>query len=288
LFVDKRFFFIFNRERPIKILTLKTLNNYMNKQRRHHLYQKSAIIIFTVFSFSGCVQPPETPKLGTGTKVSVPVPQHFAGVSVENRPIMYNVLGNGSDVTFIIATIHGDEPAGTPLVNYLADYLNSNPELLTGRKVVILPIANPDGLAAETRFNVNKVDLNRNFHADNRINDPNFGLSALSEPEAHIIYTLIHKYKPARIVSIHQPYALIDYDGPAEALAKQMALYCDLPVEKLGARPGSLGAYAGEELGIPIITFEMRENDSNLTTELLWQKYGKSLLAAITFPDSPL
>ena len=250
-----------------------------------YLYIKSAIIIFAVFSISGCVQSPEAPKLGTSEKIAVPIPEHFAGVSVENRPIMYSVFGNGSDVIFFIAGIHGDEPAGTPLVNYLAEYLNEKPDMLTGRQVVILPAANPDGLEYETRFNVNKVDINRNFHAENRINDPNHGPSALSEPESHIIYTLIHQYKPARIVSIHQPYACIDYDGPGQELAEHMALYCDLPVTKLGARPGSLGAYAGEELGIPIITFEMFENDSNLNPQLLWQKYGQTLLAAIIYPN---
>ncbi len=258
----------------------------MNKLKRHDLYAKAAIITFIAVLFiSGCVQSPESPKLGTTTKLSVPFPQHFAGVSVENRPIMYSVLGNGEDVTFIIAGIHGDEPAGPELANHLADYLNQNQNILIGRKVVILPAANPDGLAYQTRANVNKVDINRNFPAENRINDPNYGPSGLSEPESHIIYTLIQQYKPARIVSIHQPYGCIDYDGPAEELAQKMDLYCDLPVEKVGAQPGSLGSYAGVELGIPIITFEMFENDSILNTQLLWQKYGKALLAAVTFPN---
>lgn len=263
------------------------LNRTMNRQKIQLLHIKTAIIIiFAVFSISGCVQSPKAPTLGVpSTKAHIPAAQHFAGVSVENRPIMYSVLGNGNDITFIIGGIHGDEPASPQLANNLADYLNQNQDILIGRKVIILPIANPDGLAYETRANANKVDINRNFPADNRINDPNYGPSGLSEPESHIIYTLIQQYKPARIVSIHQPYACIDYDGPAEELANQMALYCDLPVEKVGALPGSLGSYAGLTLGIPIITFEMRENDSNLNTQLLWQRYGKALLAAITFPN---
>lgn len=260
----------------------------MEKYIKHQLHKKIAIImtILALSLISGCVQSPETPKLGNAPKeVSIPVPQNFAGVSVENRPIMYSVLGTGEDVTFIIAGIHGDEPAGPVLANHLADYLNQNSDILIGRKVIILPAANPDGLKNETRANANKVDINRNFPAENRINDPNFGNSGLSEPESHIIYTLIQQFKPARIVSIHQPYACIDYDGPAEELAQRMALYCDLPVEKVGALPGSLGSYAGVEMGIPIITFEMRENDSILNTQLLWQRYGKALLVAITFPN---
>ena len=260
----------------------------MNIQRKQQFDMKFAIIItiLALFLISGCVQSPEAPKVGVpSSKVHIPAPQHFAGVSVENRPIMYSVIGNGSDVTFIIGGIHGDEPASPQLTNQLADYLNQNQNILIGRKVVILPVANPDGLAYKTRANANKVDINRNFPADNRINDPNYGSSGLSEPESHIIYTLIQQYKPARIVSIHQPYACIDYDGQAEELAQQMALHCDLPVEKVGALPGSLGSYAGLTLGIPIITFEMREHDSILNTQLLWQRYGKALLAATTFPN---
>ncbi len=233
---------------------------------------------------------------------------------------MYYVLGKGDNVTLIMSTIHGDEPAGTPLTNRLADYLNQHSDMLKERKVVIIPLANPDGLAAKKRLNANNIDLNRNFPADNRPNNltesndsslepilrninvkdvngtsqskkdvatlkKEMGPRALSEPESHIINELIKQYKPSRIVSIHQPYGCIDYDGPAEAIAKLIAQYCDLPVQKVGAQPGSLGSYAGETLGIPIITFEMLENDSNLNPELLWQKYYKSLLAAIMYPD---
>ena len=76
-------------------------------------------------------------------------------------------------------------------------------------------------------------------------------------------------------------------DGPGQQLANHMAQYCDLPVKKLGAKPGSLGSYAGETLGIPIITVEMLAEDSDLDYESLWRKYGKMLLAAITFPNRP-
>ena len=56
-------------------------------------------------------------------------------------------------------------------------------------------------------------------------------------------------------------------------------------VKKLGARPGSLGSYAGVDLGIPIITFEMLQNDSGLDSDTLWQRYGKALVAAIVYPE---
>jgi protein MpaA len=238
---------------------------------------------FMALVFSGCAEPdfkkselPTTP---------LPVQHRLVGMSVRNRPIMCLVHGFGPDVILIMATIHGNEPAGTPLVRQLNDYLQQHPELLTGRTVVLLPVANPDGLALGKRYNVNNVDLNRNFEAANRQNNNTNGQTAFSEPEARAIKQLILEYMPDRIVSIHQPLTCIDYDGPAQMLAEQMARYCDLPVKKLGARPGSLGSYAGVTLGIPIITFEMKKDDSNLEPEILWQRYGKALLALIIYPN---
>jgi protein MpaA len=249
--------------------------------------QKRAVIsifcaLLASFFFSGCAEP-EIKKSDLSS-----IPQHrLVGLSVRDRPITCLVLGFGPDVILIMATIHGNESAGTPLVQQLNDYLQQHPELLDGKTVVLLPVANPDGYALGKRFNVNNVDLNRNFEAANRQNNKTNGLTALSEPEARAINQLILEFMPDRIVSIHQPLVCIDFDGPGKMLAEQMAQHCDLPVKRLGARPGSLGSYAGVTLGIPIITFEMKKDDSNLEPEVLWQRYGKALLAAIVYPDHP-
>jgi len=198
---------------------------------------------------------------------------------------MCTVLGQGQDVTLILATIHGNEPAGTPLVRRLSEYLQQHPDILQGRKVVLLPVANPDGMAHNTRYNVNGVDLNRNFATANRSNSARHGHTALSEPEARAIASVIRQYSPDRIVSIHQPLACIDYDGPAEALANHLAKHCDLPIKKIGARPGSLGSYAGLTLRVPIVTLELPGNADRLNGNSLWQRYGPALVAAVTYPN---
>ena len=203
------------------------------------------------------------------------------GRSVQGRQMMIEVLGDGTDVTLVMASIHGNEPAGTPLVHALSDYLKANLDFLDGRTVVIMPVANPDGLARGTRYNVHNVDLNRNFTASNRQNNAVNGLAALSEPESRAIHHCIRDYQPDRIISLHQPLACVDYDGPARSMALRMSRLCALPIKKLGARPGSLGSYAGEILDIPIITLEMRRTDSSLSAEQLWQQYGQALLAGI-------
>jgi len=244
-------------------------------------------ILFGVFAFTGCVEPVRYPQIVGEVPSSVfPTQYRIVGKSVQRRPIMCLVLGDGSDVTLIMATIHGNEPAGTPLVRSLSWYLRRNPEMLAGRKVVLMAVANPDGMVHSSRYNAKGVDLNRNFEAANRINTKETGLLPLSEPEARTIKQVIQQYQPDRIVSIHQPLNCIDYDGPAQMLAERMGQYCALPVKKLGARPGSLGSYAGVTLGIPIVTFEMLPADSQLNPQALWSKYGRALLAAILYPES--
>jgi len=240
---------------------------------------------------AGCQQPQaEIEPIGSEETLTkrpieelLPVYQyHIGGRSVLKRPIVYQTLGSGPDVVLIMATIHGNEPAGTPLVHQLASYLKQNTHLLEGRTVVLVPVVNPDGLANRTRNNARGIDLNRNFAAMNRVNSARYGAAGQSEPESAFVDRLIKKYRPDRIVSIHQPLDCVDYDGPAHALAEMMARHCHLPLKKLGSRPGSLGAYAGETLGIPIVTFEMRRNDTGLTETQLWKLYGNAMLAAVT------
>ncbi len=236
---------------------------------------------------AGCQAPVEPRITGTeGGLITPAILRTVVGVSVENRLIETVVLGHGPDTIFIMATIHGNEPAGTALVGRLVDHLDKQRFLLEGRRIVIVPVANPDGMAQSTRYNARGVDLNRNFAADNRVDSERNGLTALSEPEARTIAQLLNRYRPNRIVALHQPLSCVDYDGPAKTLAERMADHCDLPVRKVGALPGSLGSFAGETLNIPIITMELRKNDSELSAQQLWDSYGRALLAAVAFPEN--
>ena len=69
-----------------------------------------------------------------------------------------------------ISTIHGDEPIGTELCLLFAEYLLQNYSTDTRIKNVvdevsiwIVPLINPDGREAVSRYNANGVDLNRSF-----------------------------------------------------------------------------------------------------------------------------
>ncbi len=217
---------------------------------------------------------------------SVSSVETVVGHSVEERPIVCRRIGDGEYVVLMMASIHGNEAAGTPLLNDLAEHVVANPELLDGVTLVLMPVVNPDGVESGKRYNARGVDLNRNFPAENRQNSSRYGLNALSEPEALAIYQVINDTLPNHIVTLHEPLQCVDYDGPAKELAKVMSDHCPLPVKKLGSRPGSLGSYAGVTLGIPTITFELPRNAAGQSPKFLWRFYGEALIKAILYRRS--
>lgn len=158
----------------------------------------------------------------------------------------------------VIGVVHGDEPQGEYLINrYLSEVEKSG--------ILFIPCLNPDGMALGTRTNSNGVDLNRNFPTENwelTETDKFFGgeLPA-SEPETRFLVDVIEKYKPGAIITLHTPYKIVNYDGPAQELAQMISDIIDYPVEaSIGyPTPGSFGTYAGVERQIPTITLEMDE-----------------------------
>jgi protein MpaA len=259
--------------------------------RERSVVARIGLLATLLLGLAGCYEAEPKPRI-TGEQQRAVLPparmipkQVTIGRTVKDRPILIQVVGQGADTALIMGAIHGDEPIGTTLVEQLGKHLRDNPQLIEGRRVVLLPTTNPDGVAAHTRVNAHGVDLNRNFDTSNRVDSGTNGLKALTEPEAQALQSLIKDFAPSRIVSIHSPLNCIDYDGPGQALAARMAQDCDLEVKKLGARPGSLGSYTGETLGIPTVTLELPPEATRLSDYDLWQKYGKALVAAVMYPD---
>jgi len=248
------------------------------------------VLAIVLIAVAGCGRSYQPPSIVSGprkvwARPATTTHTSVVGHSVEGRDIACGVYGDGHDVVLVIATIHGNENAGTPIVGRLKRELEQRRRLLLGRKVVLVEMLNPDGFMRKQRANANGVDLNRNFAAGNRVNNRVNGRSAFSEPESRVIDNLIKRHRPDRIIVFHEPLDCIDYDGPGRSLANHMAGFCDLPVRKLGARAGSLGAYAGETLGIPIITVELKPDDAAQSPQTLWQRYGTMLVAGITYSN---
>lgn len=218
---------------------------------------------------------------------SVPVTSRVIGYSVKGQPILAHRLGDAGPVTMVLAGVHGSEPAGVPLSRRLMLELMAKPQWMHGRSVVFVHEANPDGLRDGKRGNSRGVDLNRNFPSANFKDRKRYGNSPLSQPEAQAMHDVILATDPDRILTLHQPLDCLDYDGPAESLARFMAEYTDLPVKKLGSRPGSLGSWAGVEAGRAVVTVEFRKGEEKMSDEALWDRYGTMMLAGITYPHPP-
>lgn len=181
------------------------------------------------------------------------------GRSVRGQAIQAHVFDGTAGCVLILGAIHGDEPASADLVDHLIRRLEREPEALAGRRVVLIPRANPDGLKANTRTNARGVDINRNFPAGNFRHARRHGAHPLSEPESRALYYAIARYRPSCIVSVHGALNGVDPDGGAAstALARDMANAGPLPFKDIQAHPGSLGSYGGHTLRLKMITYEL-------------------------------
>lgn len=194
------------------------------------------------------------------------------GQSVNGLPILWRDFApttrkNTPRRILLIGGIHGDELSSVSTVFQWMKELEAKQDQPFHWRVA--PCVNPDGMLIRppTRVNARGVDLNRNFmtpdwksdslaYWENRTRkDPRRypGPSPLSEPESRWLDEAIKSFRPDAIVSVHAPYGLLDYDGPAQAPEN----FGYLHLHQLGTYPGSLGNYAGVYLGMPVITLEL-------------------------------
>ena len=105
----------------------------------------------------------------TPTETTVPARrgQKLLGESWEGRSISGHWFGSGEQKVVLVGNIHGGTEENThwlalELISYFDEHTDEVPSEVS---LWIIPTANPDGLANDTRRNARGVDLNRN--ADN-------------------------------------------------------------------------------------------------------------------------
>ncbi len=196
-----------------------------------------------------------------------------------------NLCHQNSKTALIIGVFHGDEPEGAFLIHNLMQEIEiaashpscapRNDRMGGNNKILLIPCLNPDGKANKTRTNANGVDLNRNFPTKNwelsGDKDSYYsGIEPASEIETKFIIEILDEYKPDRILTLHTPYRVVNYDGNAKEIAEEISKLNGYPVqENIGyPTPGSFGTYAGIELNIPTITLELPENEP---PQKLWE-----------------
>ena len=178
---------------------------------------------------------------------------------------------NNENSVLVIGVFHGDEPQGKYLIEKYLKTFTSSKSKISRKGKLFIPCLNPDGMQLGQRTNANGVDLNRNFPTKNWGEDTSAagdnpsdyfgGKYAGSEIETQFVMEVIEEYKPSKILTLHAPYKVVNYDGPAEQWAQEVSKIIGYPVEaSIGyPTPGSFGTYAGIERNIPTITLELDE-----------------------------
>jgi protein MpaA len=227
--------------------------------------------------------------------------------SVQGRPLIYADFGpaTATNTTLIFSMVHGDEITPLYMGFELAKWAEANMKNYPNTRLVLAPLLNPDGFFGypKTRTNAHGVDCNRNFDTKDwkrealkswktkyRSDKRRFpGYKPDSEPETLFQKKLIDQVKPAKIISIHSPLNVMDYDGPdhlklsrfpAEYIKKCEELRTKVRAKSTGFYPGSLGNYSGIELGIPTITLEL-PTANYVFARKYWEAFQKGLETVI-------
>jgi len=245
--------------------------------------------------------------------------------SVKGDPLMWVAYGNEAehkknhkDTTVIFCGVHGDEI--TPIkfcfdimfhLEQVKAGLIEGHDDLKNKMVIVSPITNPDSFFKRraTRTNARGIDINRNFPTKDWYKDairlwktrykkskrryP--GKAPMTEPEVVYQVNLIRRYKANKIISVHAPLTLLDYDGPehghahdhgiglrANELLIQMSQKASgYKIKNYPFFPGSLGNWAGNERGIPTYTLELPTAD-NRNHKKYWALFKDAIHSAIT------
>ena len=158
------------------------------------------------------------------------------GRSRDSRPIRAIEVGDPAGTrVLVVGCIHGNEPAGIAIAQRLARSLPRGVDLW------IIPVLNPDGLAADTRGNAHGVDLNRNFPWRWRPLSGVYesGPKPLSEPEARIAYNLILRLRPHISIWFHQHLDMIWASGGIRRIEHRFAQLSGLPYHAMPPLAGS-------------------------------------------------
>lgn len=251
---------------------------------------------------------------------------HHYRNSVLGDPLMWTTFGDVSDegkpsfkdkdITIVMCGVHGDEITPIKFCFDLMYYLReaySDPERakneFNNKVVLIAPLVNPDSYFKKkpTRVNARGVDVNRNFPTNDWMKEArqiwiskfkkdkrrNPGLKPISEPEVVFQVNLIKRFAPDKIVSVHSPLTILDYDGPSLPAnngldgAKAQELLIQMSKDAEGYKiqdypffPGSLGNWAGQEQNIPTFTLELPSSDPSKNGEY-WKLFKSAMHNAI-------
>ena len=198
------------------------------------------------------------------------------GRSSEGRPIEAIEVGDSTArlKLLVVGCIHGNEQAGIAIARRL-EQIAPPP----GIDLWIVPVLNPDGVAADTRQNADGVDLNRNFPWRWRDLEGIYdsGSRPLSEPEARVAARLILHVRPTISIWYHQHLDLVDESGGSLAIERRYARLVGLPLQRLVREPGSVVNWENHVL--PRATAFVVELPAGRLSRAATERHARAVLA---------
>ncbi len=220
-----------------------------------------------------------------------------SGASLEGHHItVFKTDIKAQKYLYLIGGVHGDEVEGVYVLKELFSWLK-NEHSLKDLPMIVIPILNVDGYKNQTRVNAHLVDLNRNLPTKDwsggyKEAKYNPGPKALSEPENQFLVKLLDKYRPGLILSFHTWKPILNYNGDCKDVAEFIHQFnhYDMASDIGYPTPGSLGTFAVEKYGSPVLTYECpelkthreslkeiwHENEDGLkkflSSDLVWEK----------------
>ncbi|MNQ24140.1 Bacteriocin BCN5 [compost metagenome] len=202
------------------------------------------------------------------------------GYSVQGRAINAYYFGNGATTILYTGAIHGNEQSSRYITQQWIDELEAKArDIPADRRIVVIPVVNPDGIARSGRNNANNVNLNRNFPTFNWASDTTVsggavekgagGPSPLSEPESKTLANFTLSLRPRFVVTYHSSGSLVNSNdvGISVGLGKQYAALAGYSYISNAATNDTFGfTMTGTyedwliEQGIPAILIELNTN----------------------------
>ena len=201
------------------------------------------------------------------------------GRSWDGRAIRAVEVGNRSGTpVLVVGCIHGNETGGIAIAHALERVSPRDLDLW------IVPVLNPDGVAADTRQNAHGVDLNRNFPWRWRPMSGVYesGPRPLSEREARIARALIVRLHPHLTVWFHQHLDLVWASGGDRRIEKAFARVAGLPYHPMPQLSGS--AIAWQNNTLPGTTAFAAELPAGQPSPAAVARYTRAVLAAAHAP----
>ncbi|HMC02401.1 MAG TPA: M14 metallopeptidase family protein [Flavobacteriaceae bacterium] len=224
--------------------------------------------------------------------------------SVNKAPIYSIQLGQGEKKVLLWSQMHGNESTTTKalfdLLNGFANKSGLLSSIFQNCTLLIIPILNPDGAKAYTRFNANEIDLNRDAQD-------------LSQPESLALRNAFESFKPDFCFNLHgqrtifgagstNKSATVSFLAPSQDEDLTVTVNRKIAMEIICSMndflqyqiPNQVGIYDDafnincvgdtfQHFGIPTILFEAGHYDNDYQREITREFIFQSYIVALSY-----